>query len=787
MERDKFTNIAELTTDELQLQCAFLRELSNVTVDMLNETDTDELIQRICERLKDVSGSCYTYIAIEHESGEYLDVKYAATDSEIVPRLLPFEGIGGTAWAEDRLVHTGQYGDFENHISSLDHVVQGCAIPLRCRKARRGVLGILYDDKAIDITFQLDLLKQFADVVAAALDNTRLHQSHITDLLMQEAMLKINKAIYESSAYTEILESVCDMILEGFNANCARVYRYDDGSFQFLAGRFVSPVDGFIDKRPDKKILCESTNMWTVQNLEAAHVKVETNDDRESPTVHIHRRREGIGCSYVSPLISNGEAWGVLSVHKAVGITDFSDSEMRLIDLLSSQLSVTFNRQKLMHEIEFQASHDPLTGCFNRSRFEQLLEGQVSAAKKQELKFSLLYIDLDGFKNVNDTLGHDAGDRVLVEVTSRIRTLLPDDMILARLGGDEFVIMSTLGHTQENTLKLANAISTSLCARESKDLEMTMVSASLGMATFGVHGNTARELLTCADLAMYDAKGSGPGEVREYDAQFGVQYKRRQKLKTRIEQALANDEFELHFQPKVRTLDGQVAGVEALIRWNEPEFAQVSPAEWIPLAEENGTIHMIGIWVMRQSILFLEEMEKKKIRLNISINISATQFDAPDFPRNILSLLETTSASTDLVEFEITETAVISDIQIAVSKLNEIRDAGIKISLDDFGVQNSSLAYLGDFPIDIVKVDRLFVQGLERPTGRPMLGPILRLAQSMELETVVEGVETVSQREAVIELGCDYIQGYYYSKPVPLGDIVAVIGAINSGIGRQAA
>ena len=766
----------------LKLQNAFLHALNDVTVEMLNQTDINELFQHIAERLLHLSGGCYAYIAIESECGKFAEIKYVAPYQIGKPssRLLPNEGLGGIAWAENRLIYTSNYKESGNQLKVSIDIRQACAIPINCNAGHGGVLCIFYDDSDVDVKKQVSLLRKFAKIVALALDNTRSHQRKQAELSMLEAMMKINQAIYESNQYTEILESVCDLILEGFNANRARVYRCSEEGLKGLAGRILTEDKALQEALPSKIIMDESANMWSVKNRKPAHVRVNVDDDRESPRVHAHRRRYKIGCSYIVPLISDGQVWGLLSVHKPTGEEDFTYTEKRLIDLLASQLSVAINRQRLMHECEYQANHDQLTSCISRTRFEKILNNRVVQARSEQQEFSLLYVDLDGFKNINDTMGHTAGDNVLVHVSNQIKKMLDEDMCVARVGGDEFAVLSPFGFSREQVMNLGLSIAGKLSDEESSVDAMLHVNASVGISRYPQDGGNTRDLISCADIAMYHAKENGTGEVREYDAEFGAHFTRRVKLKNRIERALANDEFELHYQPRIRTSDGRVVCVEALIRWNEPEFVSVSPAEWIPLAEENGMIHSIGNWVAQRSVEFLKDLEKTNIDLKVSINISATQFDAPDFPRSVLESLEESGTPGSLVEFEITETAVIKDIELAVSKLQQIREYGITIAIDDFGVEYSSLAYLGDLPIDVLKVDRVFVQRMDSGSGRSMIEPILRLAQSLDLETVVEGVETREQKDVVMALGCSQIQGYFYSKPVPYSELPAAIEAIHA-------
>lgn len=770
-----------LTESELKREHAFLLELSNVTVEMLNHTDINELFQSIVEKLLRISHVCMAYIAIEHESGEYLDIKHVApADTKLkITKLKPQVGIGGSAWAENQIIYSSDYQAFSNKIAYRFDFSQACAIPLSCKEGNRGVICIFSNNSTADIKGQISLLKKYTQVASAALDNAVLHEIKMTELSMLEAMMKFNLAINQSTAYIDIVDSICKVIVEGFNVNRARVYSYSNGRFGNLAGRIGDEENSEVEELPSQTILAESANMWSVQNLLPAHVKVGIEDKRESPRVHKHRFKSNIGCSYIVPLIRDNEATGVLSVHKPIGELDFTPHEKRLIDVLSSQLSSTINRQHLMQEIEYQANYDQLTGCLCRKSFEAILNNAIENAHKLKQEFTLLYVDLDDFKKINDTLGHEAGDIVLKHVAKNIKDALAEDMHVARLGGDEFAVLIPPKSNQDRGSELAKKLGTALSTRKHVSPSLPAVHASIGIAKFPQHGENSQQLLNCADIAMYHAKGLGAGQIREYDADFGAKYKRRRTLQNRIDAAIANNEFELHYQPKVSVSDGKVLGAEALIRWNEPEFSNVSPAEWIPLAEETGCINKIGYWVAAEAIRFYNQLRKQNINIKLSMNISATQFEDIEFPGKILDLLRKSAVPGSAFEFEITETAVINDIDVAVAKLQQIREEGVTIAIDDFGVEYSSLAYLGDLPIDVLKIDRLFVKRMNDSKCRSMIKPILVLANSLGLDTVVEGVETVDQLNHIISLGGHCIQGYYFSKPVSENNFPEVIRELN--------
>ena len=763
-----------------------LMELSAVASEMINCTDENHVCEQICRRLREISGATHVYIATESQNRKCLDIRFSCVRNESdrmdLKQLQPMQGVGGTAWFENRTVHITDYENYGNRINTPNEIIEACAVPLRCDSLSCGVLAMVFDSCCLaDLPGNLELYERFAAIVSSVLENARkTRMGHMRNYTL-EHILRINQAIYESDDLLQIVDSISRMIIDGFRATRARIYRYDQGQWTGLLGfRLLDSVDAngaeiIEEELAPSEILNESAAIWAMRNLQPAHIRPEQPDPRESLRVHHFRKEIDMGGTYVVPLICSGVPWGLLTISRGLDDPEFTQEEKRLMDLISSQLSLTIYRQNLMDRIEYQASYDQLTGLINRTSFENKLSKQIAAANHKNKPLSLLFIDLDGFKNINDTMGHMAGDELLQQVARRLSELSIDGKLVGRIGGDEFAVLANIGESKKDVLNLANQLTESIARGYEINGLPTSIQTSVGVAHYPFDGSCADELLVSADIAMYQAKRDGRGVVCEFDSDFAWHHTRSMALKIKLKFALQRNEFVLHYQPKVSAETGLVVGVEALIRWHNPEFDMVSPAEWIPLAEESTAIIGIGNWVLEEACNALGRFNAAGLKINLAVNISAVQFLAEDFIESTLAIVEKTGAPASQLEFEVTETALIEDLDLVIEKLLALQNAGFRVAIDDFGVKYSSLAYLAELPVDVLKIDRDFVSRLDEPGSRSMVEPILKMAQSLDLETVAEGIETENQLKHLCNLGCDLIQGYYFSRPVPENEVVGVI------------
>ena len=420
-----------------------------------------------------------------------------------------------------------------------------------------------------------------------------------------------------------------------------------------------------------------------------------------------------------------------------------------------------------------QANYDILTELPNRYMLHQRLVQDVGYAQHSVSTLALLYIDLDQFKEVNDTLGHQVGDRLLVEVAQRIKASVGESDIVARLGGDEFVVIITAPADKRYLASVAQKIITQLATSfDLTDNSNTIyISASVGIALYPDDAANADDVLKSAEQAMYAAKQAGRNRLSFYTTELQVKAQNRLRLLSDLRGALVADQFMLYFQPIINLTTGKITKAEALIRWQHPERGRVSPAEFIPLAEETGLIIAIGDWVFRKAAAWTRrwQLAYPNDNIQVSVNMSPVQFkDATIKLEDWLVHLQTLGLSGENMVIEITEGLLLDVSTLISDKLLTFRDAGIKVSMDDFGTGYSALSYLKKFHIDYLKIDQSFVRDIcIDPSDLALSEAIIVMAHKLGLKVIAEGVETAEQRDLLVRCGCDYAQGYYYAKPLP--------------------
>ena len=426
-------------------------------------------------------------------------------------------------------------------------------------------------------------------------------------------------------------------------------------------------------------------------------------------------------------------------------------------------------RKRAEEHIEYLAYHDELTGIRNRTYFHRALEQAISMAQKHSRSCGLMLVDLDRFKNINDSLGHQAGDTMLKEIAGRLRACVRDSDVVARLGGDEFIVLVQDVAGPESATPIARKILQSVCRPLVVNDRDLLVTASIGISFFPGDGADAQTLLKHADSAMYRAKESGKNAFQFFSSEMHATTMDRLALESGLHRALERDEFIMYYQPRMRVASRSVAGVEALIRWQHPERGLINPNEFISIAEETGLIVPVGDWVLENSCRYgCHLRDNGHPELSLSVNLSARQLLDARLADRIGDILERTGFPASALELEITESMVMHDADRAVTLLEKLRSTGVGVAIDDFGTGYSSLAYLKRFPINCVKIDRSFIRDLPRDRGDGAITrSIIAIAQNMKLNVVAEGVEQEQQLEFLNAYGCQEAQGFLFSAPLP--------------------
>jgi diguanylate cyclase (GGDEF)-like protein len=488
---------------------------------------------------------------------------------------------------------------------------------------------------------------------------------------------------------------------------------------------------------------------------------------------------ESISEAVVVPLNEGDHVSGVMLVANPLSdVTGFDAADMELVETLAGQLSVSLKNGKLedslrqltvlKEELRAQALFDSLTGLANRVLFLERVQHALQRTKRDSASISVLFLDLDDFKTVNDSLGHAMGDRLLVAVADRLVAACRPGDTVARLGGDEFGILLEGLHQPDEATVVAERITSALATPLEVEDTLIAMRCSIGIV-IGTAEDPPDDLLRNADAAMYVAKRDGKGGFRVFENNMHAETLKRFELRNELRDAIADDQFVLHYQP-IRELDTlRITGVEALIRWNHPRLGFVAPEHFIPYAEETGLIVAIGRWVLREACREAQAWDE----VTLSVNLSPRQLQDVAVIENVAEALSDSGFDARRLVLEITENVLM---QASVDTLDELKSLGIALAIDDFGTGYSSLGYLDQLPIDVLKIDKTFVDRLGSKVGEsPLVHAVLQLGHSLGLDTIVEGIETLHQLNRLKELGCTRGQGFYLGKPMPAAEIAGLL------------
>ncbi|MFD2271059.1 putative bifunctional diguanylate cyclase/phosphodiesterase [Undibacterium arcticum] len=429
-------------------------------------------------------------------------------------------------------------------------------------------------------------------------------------------------------------------------------------------------------------------------------------------------------------------------------------------------------RKRVELELQHLANHDSLTGLPNRSLLQDRLSQAIGYANRMQRAMAVLVIDLDRFKNINDSLGHESGDLIIIEIGRRLAAQALDGDTLARLGGDEFVLLLSDADEEDVTMlaqRVLELVSQPLMLQGHEFYP----SASVGISQYPKDGHDGATLLKNADTAMYRAKAAGRNNFQFYAHEMNARALDRLKLEGKLRRALEREEFVLHYQPQIDIRSGHIVGMEALLRWMPPGKAMLPPDEFISIAEETGLIVPIGEWVLRTACAQNRAWQAAGLPpVRMGVNLSARQFKQHDIAKMVTQVLQDTDYPASFLALEITESIVMENPELAAQTLHKLSDMGIHLSIDDFGTGYSSLSYLKRFPIDSLKIDKSFVHDLTTDTDDAAIAKaVIVLAHSMKLKVIAEGVETIEQLDFLRQQECDQMQGYYFSRPQPADQI----------------
>ncbi|QIO36386.1 bifunctional diguanylate cyclase/phosphodiesterase [Bradyrhizobium sp. 1(2017)] len=656
---------------------------------------------------------------------------------------------------------------------------------LRAGQEPIGILLFLAPEEDTFTPDLVELLARLAENVSFALDNferaeekARMEAQKERLTRMFAALSATNEAIMRAKSRAELFDLVCFAASNGakFTSTTIALASADSDQLKIVASAGPSSdttrnVRLSVDpERPEGKGMagtafrtrqpCISNDYLTDQRVSAFHAIV---------------RGDGARSGAAIPLVVHDLAVGVMiymSTERETFTAEFVELLQRLADNVAFAVE-NFDRadekNKADERIEYLASHDSLTDLPNRETFNGLLREAIDAAQRHDHRFAVLFIDLDRFKVINDSLGHEAGDLLLLEVANRLRGALRASDVVARLGGDEFVVIldqcGEIDHVQH--------IATGLLAALAEPMELAghecHTTASIGIAMYPANGSDAQTLTKNADMAMYLAKEDGKNGCRFFSKEVKTQSIERLSLESALRRALEREQFSLNYQPKVDMETGQITGVEALLRWAHPDLGNVSPAQFIPLAEETGLIVPIGRWVLNEACAQAMAWQRRGLLpLSMAVNLSPRQFADERLLQDVDEALAASGMSPVLLQLEVTESMMMRNVGRALKVLDAIQSRGIRLAIDDFGTGYSSMSLMKHFPIDTIKIDRSFVRDLPQDSeDQAIAQAIISMGKALGMTVVAEGVENAEQEAFLRTHGCDEMQGYLISKPLP--------------------
>jgi diguanylate cyclase (GGDEF)-like protein len=768
-----------------------------------------ELFDMVCEAAANGGRFTSATIALADSGSDLLRIVAAAGPAAETTRHVRLSvdearpegrGLSGTAFRTRRPCITNDYVA-DQRVAAFRAIVgsygaqSGAAFPLLVRGEPIGVMIYMSLDKDTFTPEFSELLQRLADNVSFALENfdraddkakTEIQKERLTRMLA--ALSSTNEAIIRATSRAELFELVCEAAASGgkFTLTSIALTKPDSDYLDVVAADGPTALSARLAKislneaHPEGRGLCGQA----IRSQRACIM----NDYLADPCAdafHHTARLDGTNSGAAFPLFTQGRVVGTMafmSLEKDTFTPEFAELLQRLVDNVSFALE-NFDRAdektRADERIEYLASHDSLTNLPNREMFNGMLRRAIDAAARHRRQFAVLFIDLDRFKVINDSLGHEAGDMLLVEIGGRLRRALRSSDVIARLGGDEFVVILEETAERPEVERIAGELLSVLSQPLQLSGHECHTTASIGIAMYPSDGTDMQTLTKNADMAMYLAKEDGKNGFRFFTKEIKTQSIERLTLESALRRALERDQFCLHYQPKIDMASGQITGVEALLRWIHPELGTVSPGQFIPLAEETGLIVPIGRWVLKEACAQNMAWQHRGLRpVTMAVNLSPRQFADPHLLHDVDEALLASGMSPVLLQLEVTESMVMRNVSRAIKVLDAIQSRGIRLAIDDFGTGYSSMSLMKQFPIDTIKIDRSFVRDLPVDSeDQAIAQAIISMGKALGMTVIAEGVETVEQETFLRNHACDEMQGFLFSKPLPAKQMADLLRA----------
>lgn len=799
---DGFDRERQRRQAEAASQRAFniFKALSATNEAILRSSDANEMMQKVAQAVVDggkllgaaifLKAAGMPVLRLAGHSGPVADI-IAQMKVSVDPDVPEGKGLGGSAFRTNQpTISNDVPGDMRiapwRDLAIRSGLTACAALPIRDNGAPIGIMYFFYSEGYGQIEGPLiELMSRIAANVSFGLtrfeqDRARRDSEREQENLnrMYVALSATNEAIMRGQTRDELLGRVCDAAVLGGKFTSTTIALAQPGSefLEIVASRGRN-ADRVLTTRFSTSAAHPQGRGLTGTAFRTRQPCIAHDFLGHDGTRHWHKLASGGGTK-------SGAAFPLLKGDTVVGVILFLSAEhdiftQPMVDLLArlaeniSFALANFERveekRRAERQISFLARHDPLTGLPNRATFNHLIEAAVKEARASCSELAVLFVDLDRFKVVNDSLGHAAGDRLLKEVGRRLRACTRPGDVVARLGGDEFVVLLKASAGDGSIAKAAGRILRAMARPVSLHGHECQVMTSIGIARFPADGLDGDELIKNADLAMYAAKQEGKNNFRFFTHQAALHSVERLSLEADLRRAVEQNQLRLHYQPKCGTMNGRLSGVEALLRWHHPTLGEQPPMKFIPLAEESGMIIPIGRWVLKTACeqnMAWQEMGFPP--MSMAVNLSPRQFLDPDLLKDLDVALRLAGMRPELLQIEITESMMMQNVERAVALFEAIRSRGVRLAIDDFGTGYSSMSLMKRFPIDTIKIDRSFVRDVAvSAQDRAIATAIISMGHALGLTVVAEGVETIEQDRFLRERHCDELQGYLFSKPLP--------------------
>lgn len=671
--------------------------------------------------------------------------------------------------------------NFDSILPYLNRVLDGHAV---CYEAEReSVQGV---KRQLQVSFAPDIdgSGRVKGSYALVIDITpsKLAENAIrTHALQQEAIAVYGQFALESRDIDSLVSNAAAMVTSGLDIDHSGVFQFTSGrqDLKLIAG--VGWRDGIVGSATITATAGTSLRAALSSGNPVMVRDVGTSSGHPMFISHLHPDSPLSGLEVAIPT-SDG-TYGILAAYRRDG-RDFNREDSNFLKSIAMALGTAIGRQRVEERLSHVAQFDAITGLPNRMLFHDRLVQAMARARRRKSALALIFLDLDGFKEINDTLGHKAGDRLLRAVGARLKHSLREGDTVARLGGDEFTVILEDLHDRDEATSVAFKVLGTLAKPLTLDKQEFAVTASAGLTVYPEDSRNIETLLKNADTAMYYAKDKGKNNLQSYTPQMTTLKREQVTLENQLRRAIEGNELFLQYQPQVDLQRGGIVGVEALARWQHPELGVVPPGRFIPLAEKSGLIVPIGRWALATACAQGVAWQRSAPPLRIGVNVSARQFRG-DLFQTVSAALASSGLEAKWLELELTESLLMEDPETARATLLKLKGLGVKIAIDDFGSGYSSLSYLRHFPIDRLKIDQTFIRDLTTNADDAAIArAIIALGHNMNIRVVAEGVETAEQLAFLRDNGCDVMQGFFYSEPVSADDCLdlmtrqpAVIGA----------